>query len=163
MSPSGKCKICSCMASYVGSKRGKYKPQDLRYFRCGDCGFIFVANPWLDYKEIYSEDYYKGLGADPSADYYFELTNPTETLRQSEWAGILRLVRTSRAVTHETRWLDFGCGNGGLVRYCREQARYDAWGYDQGWITEEAIKRAVPVLPEVYQVSAQPIGRRISS
>ncbi len=140
------CKICSSMADFIGAKTGKFNPRIFRFFRCAECGFIFVGDPWLDYSEIYSEDYYKGLGADPSADYFFELKKPGETLRQYEWDGILRVVRSCINVTPETRWLDFGCGNGGLVRYCRQQAQCSAWGYDQGWITAEAVKLGIPIL-----------------
>jgi 2-polyprenyl-3-methyl-5-hydroxy-6-metoxy-1,4-benzoquinol methylase len=140
------CKICSSTAHFIGTKTGKFKQESFRFFSCDNCGFIFVANPWLDYKEIYSEDYYKGLGADPSADYLFELTNPGEALRQYEWDGIMRVVRSCINVTAETRWLDFGSGNGGLVRYCKQHARCCAWGYDQGWITEKAVKMGIPIL-----------------
>ncbi len=140
------CKICLSPAQYIGTKKGKFRPVDFEFYRCEQCGFIFLRNPWLDFKEIYSEDYYKGLGADPSADYYFELQQPGKTLRQYEWAGILRVVESCMDVTPQTRWLDFGCGNGGLVRYCRERGRCEAWGYDQGWITEEASKTGIPIL-----------------
>lgn len=142
------CKICSSLARYIGTKRGKFKPIDFRFYRCEQCGFIFLANPWLDFRGIYSEEYYKGKGADPSAGYYFELQRPRETLRQYEWAGILRVVQSCIAVTRETRWLDFGSGNGGLVRYCHERTGCDTWGYDQGWITAEAVKVGTPILPE---------------
>jgi SAM-dependent methyltransferase len=149
------CKICSSSAHFIGLKHGSFKPISFKFFRCNDCGFIFVANPWLDYKEIYSEAYYKGLGADPSADYFFELQRPDATLRQYEWAGILQVVRSCSEVTASTRWLDFGCGNGGLVRYCREQVQCAAFGYDQGWITDEAVKMGIPILsPEALENAA---------
>lgn len=149
------CKICSSPARYIGTKRGKFNPIDFRFFRCEECGFIFLGNPWLDFKEIYSEEYYEGLGADPSADYYFELQQPHQTLRQYEWAGILRVIRSCVEVTPETRWLDFGSGNGGLVRYCRERARCEAWGYDQGWITDEAAKAGIPILSPAAMEAAR--------
>jgi cyclopropane fatty-acyl-phospholipid synthase-like methyltransferase len=35
-------------------------------------------------------------------------------------------------VDKSTRWLDFGCGTGGLVRYCRDRVNCQAFGYDAG-------------------------------
>jgi len=35
-------------------------------------------------------------------------------------------------VDESTRWLDFGCGTGGLVRYCRDRVKCQAFGYDAG-------------------------------
>ena len=141
-----RCKICGAEARFFGMKKGKFRPVDFEFYRCEACGFIFLANPWLDFPAIYSEAYYKGEGADPTADYWFELQHPRETLRRYEWDGILRAVRSCVHVRRETRWLDYGCGHGGLVRYCREQTQCDAWGYDQGWITEEAAKAGVPLI-----------------
>ena len=31
-----------------------------------------------------------------------------------------------------SRWLDLGCGTGGLVRCCREQLGVDVWGFELG-------------------------------
>jgi SAM-dependent methyltransferase len=44
------------------------------------------------------------------------------------------------------KWLDFGCGNGGLVRYCHDAC--DIVGYDNGWIVNKAIEAGIPVLQE---------------
>lgn len=140
------CKICSSAARFIGTKTGKFKPQVFRFFRCAACGFIFVANPWLEYAKIYSEEYYNGRGADRTADYLFELTNPQETVRRYEWEGILRIVSSRLHLTPETRWLDFGCGAGALMRYCREQVQCSAWGCDQGWITSKAVETGIPLL-----------------
>lgn len=49
----------------------------------------------------------------------YELEHPEATVRQYEWRGIQRLVVHLCPLTAETQWLDFGCGNGGLVRYVR--------------------------------------------
>jgi cyclopropane fatty-acyl-phospholipid synthase-like methyltransferase len=80
---------------------------------------VFVANPWTDYAKNYDEGYYRGGGADPWIDYVYELEHPEATVRQYEWRGIQRLVDHLCPLTAETQWLDFGCGNGGLVRYVR--------------------------------------------
>lgn len=140
------CKVCSADAVFVGSKVGKYQPAVFKLFRCPQCGYACIANPWLDYKAIYSEAYYKGHGADPLVDYVFELENPRQTIRQYEWRGILKVVQSCVNLGPQTRWLDFGCGNGGLVRYCREQAACAITGFDEGWISNRAVEAGIPVL-----------------
>jgi SAM-dependent methyltransferase len=75
----------------------------------------------------------------------FELENPEATVRTYEWKGILDFVRSVRALDDQTQWLDFGCGNGGLVRYvaaagCRIE------GFEEGWAAGLARKYGIPVL-----------------
>lgn len=141
------CKICASPAVFIGTKAGTFK-KDAQFaiFRCPNCGFAFVSNPWLEFDRIYSEAYYNGRGPDPSVDYVFELESPEETVRRYEWQGILAAVRSHLPLTRETRWLDFGCGNGGLVRFCRERAGCAIFGYEEGWIRDEAFRRGVPIL-----------------
>ena len=43
------------------------------------------------------------------------------------------------------RWIDFGCGNGGLVRYLRQHENVDAVGYEEGAITGRAAEMGIPV------------------
>jgi SAM-dependent methyltransferase len=105
---------------------------------------VFVANPWTEYSEIYSEDYYAGKGADPLVDYQFELEHPDETIRRHEWRGIVDLVGSLIATGPSTTWLDFGCGNGGLVRYCHAVGLVNAVGFEEGAIREAAIGRRIP-------------------
>src|SRR5262249_35004900 len=111
------CKVCGAEASFIGSKAGKFKLQDFHFHHCPACQFTFVANPWTDYAAIYDEKYYRGDGPDPWIDYVFELEAPERTVRIYEWEGILKAVDSCIGARSEARWLDFGCGNGGLVRY----------------------------------------------
>lgn len=48
-------------------------------------------------------------------------------------------------LTSQVRWLDYGCGNGGLVRYVRSSTACDITGYDEGWIVEKAIESGIPI------------------
>jgi SAM-dependent methyltransferase len=130
------CKICQSPTEPVGIRRGRYIQQDFELRRCTACHFSFVANPCLDSKQIYGDDYYAGKGADSLVDYAFELQNPDLTIRQYEWRGIERAVLDCVPVKASTRWLDFGCGTGGLVRYCRDQIRCEAFGFDSGDVHE---------------------------
>jgi 2-polyprenyl-3-methyl-5-hydroxy-6-metoxy-1,4-benzoquinol methylase len=140
------CKICAAPAMLLGVRQGTFKPQSFEIFRCDNCGFAFVNNPWLDYKEIYSEAYYKGQGADRFVDYLFELHNPTKTVRQYEWRGIVEAVRSCMPLRPDVRWLDFGCGNGGLVRHCLEHLACSVSGYEDGWIRDQALNLGIPLM-----------------
>jgi SAM-dependent methyltransferase len=143
------CKICNQEATLIGTKAGKFQKRNFELFHCPACGYSFVGNPWLDYADIYSEAYYKGRGADPYVDYVFELEQPAQTVRGYEWNGILRVVRSLVSVSPRMKWLDYGCGNGGLVRHVRSQEQCQIWGYEQGWIKEPAEQTGIPFLSEI--------------
>ena len=87
-------------------------------------------------------------GADPLVDYVFELERPDLTVRQFEWQGVFEFIRSHIPLGPATRWLDFGCGNGGLVRHVLAAEKCDALGYDLGWITSEAIKAGIPIIDD---------------
>lgn len=140
------CKICASDTKEIGEKYGRYSRRWYRINRCPVCHFSFVANPWIEYEKIYSADYYAGKGADPLVDYLFELQYPEVTTRQYEWAGILDVISSLVQVNHKTSWLDFGCGNGGLVRYVLERTSCRIVGFDEGWITQRAAMIGIPVL-----------------
>ena len=116
---------------------------------------MFVANPWTDYAKNYDEGYYRGEGADPWIDYVYELEHPEATVRQYEWRGIQRLVDHLCPLTAETQWLDFGCGNGGLVRYVRAHSSCGIVGYDEGWAAGMARDVEIPVLADLEALSHQ--------
>jgi SAM-dependent methyltransferase len=137
---------------------GRFSGRDYRLARCPSCGFAFIVDPWLDFDKIYDRSYYAGEGADPLVDYLFELDHPGRTIRQYEWHGLSRIVRglagdqgpssndrAKRAVS-VGRWLDYGCGNGGLVRYLRERSVAEAFGFEQSSIAKEAAARGIPIL-----------------
>jgi SAM-dependent methyltransferase len=140
------CRICGNATAFAGSKKGPYEPRDFVVRRCPQCGFAFIANPWTDYPRIYSEDYYTGRGADRLVDYVYELEHPEATLRACEWRGIVRAVSALRPVEPHFRWLDYGCGNGGLVRYVRERSLCGIVGFEEGWIVAKARAAGIPIL-----------------
>jgi len=124
------CKICNSPTTALGTRTGKHIHKDFELCRCNTCHFAFISNPHSNLDELYGDDYYAGKGADPLVDYEFELSHPDITIRQYEWSGIERVIRDSVRVDSSTRWLDFGCGTGGLVRYCRDRVGCQAFGYD---------------------------------
>ena len=127
---------------------GKLKARDFTLARCPRCGFAFIADPWLDYAAIYDERYYAGLGADPLVDYTSELESPERTIRRYEWRGINTIVLTLMPDATPYRWLDYGCGTGGLVRFVRSHGGHDAVGFEQSPIAERLAEHGVPLVEE---------------
>jgi SAM-dependent methyltransferase len=142
------CRICQGPTNPAGSKWGSFKKQEFYLRRCPACGYAFVANPWTEYAEIYSDDYYAGQGADPLVDYHYELEHPDRTIRRYEWRGIATAVSSLMPVGRESFWLDFGCGNGGLVRYCRNRFGCRVAGFESGAIAAAAARHGVPIVTE---------------
>lgn len=143
----GSCRICGGETSPVCVVHGSYSKRDYHLSRCGDCRYVFVVDPWLDFAAIYDDRYYAGEGADRWVDYRFELEQGDRAIRYYEWHGISRLVAAILGGPDpRRRWLDYGCGNGGLVRHLRNVGAAEAFGYDEGAITEEARARGIPTL-----------------
>lgn len=149
------CKICGTEAAPIGEKRGTHHEKVFLFERCEWCGFTFVANPWTDYGQIYNEAYYRGQGPDPWIDYVFELEHPERTVRIYEWAGILQVVQQLTEISSSTKWLDFGCGNGGLVRHVRREARCEIAGFEEGWVADLARGYGIPILEENELISCE--------
>lgn len=141
------CKICGGATRPFGEKSGRVVVRSFRFLCCDVCNFISVANPCLDFSMLYNEDYYRGKGADDTVDYLFELERPKATIRQYEWRGIRRVVEHLQGDLSGVRWLDYGCGSGGLVRYLRRQ-NIDAVGFDEGRIVSLARAKGIPILTE---------------
>jgi SAM-dependent methyltransferase len=104
---------------------------------------------------VYGEDYYAGRGADPLVDYHFELAEPERTIRRYEWAGIVEVVGSLTQLHKQTRWLDFGCGNGGLVRYVRAQVGCEVVGFEEGGIVPAVRAAGVPVVDRAELAAAE--------
>jgi SAM-dependent methyltransferase len=131
----------------LGVKKGRImSSRDFHLHRCLSCQFAFVSDPWTDYATIYSENYYRGLGADPYIDYIYESQHPGTTIRTYEWRGILANIRGLTNVGPATRWLDFGCGLGGLLTYCESHVEADYCGFEEGWLGTEASRLRFPVI-----------------
>jgi SAM-dependent methyltransferase len=142
------CRVCGTPAAKIGCVRGNFTQRDFELRRCDACGFAFIADPWTDFPAIYDERYYAGRGADPLVDYRFELEHPQRSVRRYEWRGVTRLVSGLRGGLDRARWLDFGCGNGGLVRYVRDHSTASAWGFEEGSIADDARRLGIPILSE---------------
>jgi SAM-dependent methyltransferase len=147
------CRICAGPTRAAGVVHGRYSGRDYRLARCPECGYAFVTDPWLDFAQIYDDRYYAGQGADPLVDYGFELDHPERTVRMYEWEGIAAVVsgildRRDRSADgrNSLRWLDYGCGNGGLVRHLRTSRAAEAFGFEEGSIAASVRDRGIPML-----------------
>lgn len=143
------CRVCgSTILRPAGTVMGRLHQRTFSLQQCHECWFAWIADPWTDFASIYSEAYYNGRGADPLVDYVFELEHPDETVRIYEWRGIMQVLSTLTTIDATTRWLDFGCGNGGLVRWARARGADSAVGHETGWIADRARAMGVPMLSE---------------
>ena len=112
-----------------------------------------MQKPDTDYAALYDAAYYQGKGADPLVDYEFELEHPVQTIRRLEWSGIKRAIGDLKSLGPGTKWLDYGCGNGGLVRHLRA-TNVDAIGYEQGAIAEKARGFGIPIFSDLDSVQS---------
>jgi SAM-dependent methyltransferase len=140
------CSICGSDTAKMTTIRSDFSQVDFLFRRCEACGLIFVANPRVDFADLYDATYYRGHGADSFVNYLEEMGNP-DTIRAYEWRGITRAVQ-SLCDGGDVRWLDFGCGLGGLVQYARSHGFPNVYGYDQGWGAEWAREHGTPMLDE---------------
>jgi SAM-dependent methyltransferase len=138
------CAICQSATEAAGTKVSGYSRRAFELAHCPTCGFSFVVDPRTDFAELYSPEYYAGNGADPDVDYERALHDRKATQRY-EWDGVIEIVRTLAPLAPASRWLDFGCGLGGLVRYGRRQG-LDITGHDEGYGLRRMELDGVPVL-----------------
>jgi SAM-dependent methyltransferase len=139
-----RCRLCSADAQPAGQSKGLRTGREFSLAHCPACGFAWVVDPITDVASLYDDAYYAGRGSDPLVDFAFEYEHPEKTVRQSEWRGVLRIVR--RLAPQARTWLDLGCGTGGLVRYVASQSRLDVAGFDQGAWAERARREGLPIL-----------------
>ena len=78
-------------------------------------------------------------------DYLNELQHPRTVVRQYEWRGIRNVIECLAGNLKNLTWLDWGCGNGGLVRYLREN-NVAAVGFEEGGIVPFARAKGIVIL-----------------
>ncbi len=136
------CPLCGAPAEPAGVRRSRVSTDVFHLARCRECRYAFVRDPRIDFDAIYDADYYAGQGADPTVDYHAEMTDP-RTVRVYEWRGITRIVAGLAGLDAGTRWLDYGSGLGGLVRYVGEHVGCQALGFEEGyagrWMADAGI------------------------
>lgn len=140
------CPICGSDTLDLATIRSEFSGFDFHFRRCPSCALVFVANPNEDFSLLYDEAYYRGDGADSFVNYLEEMGNP-DTIRTYEWRGITRAVQ-SLCDRPTARWLDFGCGLGGLVRYARAHGFRNVYGYERGWSADWAREHGIELLDD---------------
>lgn len=146
------CLLCQSSTTVIGKKQGGRIKRDFTLRNCQNCCFYFVEDPEIDFDKVYDEDYYDGRGADPLINYNHEIENFATTVRNYEWRGIAKCVQSCMGKLDGLTWLDYGCGTGGLVRYCNENLPVKAHGFDQSSVTKKAL---IPILSEEELESLQ--------
>lgn len=137
------CPICAGEAESVGSKYSEFSAREFQLAHCGMCRFSFVTDPRTDFENLYDKDYYAGRGADPHVS-YAQGVDRGGTVQDYEWRGIVRILE-DLGIRPGDRWLDFGCGLGGLVRYGAALG-YETRGFDEGFAADEAARAGLPIL-----------------
>jgi len=145
------CRICGSTATeIIASKVSSFSKMTFELAQCQQCSFRYVE-PVVDPADIYDADYYAGRGADPLVEYQAEYSNWRDCIRVLEFENLLAIVashfeaelhsHSDRFDGRPLRWLDYGCGAGGLLRFLGDKRRLqvrgrelemEAWGSDTG-------------------------------
>lgn len=140
------CPVCDLPTVEVAKLHSEFSQRDFHIRGCESCGLVHVADPRVDFADLYDADYYAGRGADPLVDYIGEMTD-ARTIRRYEWNGIEHAVVRLEG-TNSLDWLDYGCGLGGLVHHVRQNTNTNTniWGFDDGYSAQWMRQNGLPVL-----------------
>jgi SAM-dependent methyltransferase len=147
------CPICDSSTDPLTTVRSDFSGIDFEFRQCPSCHLSFVANPRTDFAELYDAEYYAGRGADTFVDYINEM-NSDDSVRFYEWQGICRAV-SSLVKARPFKWLDYGCGLGGLVRFARQSGMSEVYGFDEGYSADWMTQHGLPVLKESELIEHQ--------
>lgn len=137
---SRRCPICRGTPTPAGVRYSAFSQREFHYGLCNGCGIGIVLDPRTDFDELYSEDYYRGKGADPLVNYLLEDDNdPARTL---EFSGLEAAGRSLVRPGSSMRWLDFGAGMGTFVQYLRRHG-WNAYGVDDGFAQEQLVAKGL--------------------
>ena len=135
------CPICNHLTIYVGAKYGA--KISFRFNKCNHCKFIYVENFRSDFANIYDLKYYSGKGVDPKVRYLKQNELKHKSIKTFEHDGIFKVF--NKLCIGQKKWLDYGCGMGGLVKYANKRG-IDAVGYDEGIAYNFAKQSGIPIL-----------------
>ena len=128
----------------VGTTRSEFNGREFEVAQCPVCHFSFVIDPRTDFDTIYDAAYYRGDGPAHHINYEQALDDP-RAIQTYEWHAIVQILESLAGLSKRTRWLDYGCGLGGLVRYGRRLG-YDIVGFDEGYAAARLAEDGVPAI-----------------
>jgi SAM-dependent methyltransferase len=115
------CPLCGTARSRVVQKKtGVAVPVEFTIVTCVSCRHIRVDPriPDEDLDALYDAEYYRGHGFDRTIDY----TAPSSPESRAEKNAIIDTVAEALGRSVEgVRWLDVGCGSGGLLEEARRR------------------------------------------
>ncbi|MDB4942534.1 MAG: 3-demethylubiquinone-9 3-methyltransferase [Labilithrix sp.] len=131
------CPLCQSNASHVVlRKRGTVIASEFTIVRCTACTHVRVDPRLPDeaLEGLYDEAYYRGEGFDRSVSY----DRPPTPAMLAEYEAILDTVAEARGGSvRGARWLDVGCGAGGLLEAARRRGA-DVFGSDSSGVARAA-------------------------
>ena len=192
--PTLTCRVCGSRSiELLGRKRGEFIPRDFEFHRCRDCGLVFVEpfsgfaiyndayyrgdgpDPYVDYETEYRDWRRSDRGTE-----FDDLAGIAEAhacageRRREKGEGsevfpspfsLLPSPDAQRpAAAEPLRWLDFGCGAGGFLKYRRERGTLagrplELTGHDLGSYAELLQRVDGFRILDLDQVSREPDAR----
>ena len=129
MSSAPSCRACGSLQTQAHGVQHRPSATTFHYFRCHACRFLFVEP--VTPESIYDDAYYEGRGVDPTVNYRAEYEDYRKTDRIHEFRDLFRLAsnhlkrRDAARLGPTIRWLDFGCGAGGQLKFLRDTSCID--------------------------------------
>lgn len=187
------CRVCgSSRVALRGRKAGEFIRREFAFHRCDDCGFMFVEpfsgfeiyndayyrghgpDPYVDYETEYHDWRRSDRGlefadmARIAADYIKSSGQRGASSEHSATDVVAPSTRTSLPATRTSpppplRWLDFGCGAGGFLKFMREHGPLagrpvDLTGHDVGSYAEQLKARDGFRILGLDELSREPDG-----
>ena len=147
------CPVCGSATTFAGAIQSSFSGRSFELASCPTCHYSFVVDPRTDFAALYDQQYYRGRGADHTVDYERELAD-SRTVRVYEWRAMLEIIEHLRGPLFGVRWLDYGCGLGGFVRYARNLG-IEAYGFEEGYAAERIRQADLPRI-EVSDLGSAP-------
>ena len=139
-----RCEICGAPTSYDFSTTfDAFGLGVVDYWRCGACGFVLSRT----HAEMSDEDW-RRMNAAAHGTYQGQETNPFDPRWKTRMAAqgrALAALARGGLIAPSGRWLDYGCGDGGLsdlmaAKHGLNLGKYDAYmATGDGYLTEREL------------------------
>ena len=135
----------SCPVCGADDEHKLWEKRGARYVRCKQCSLVY-ENPRLtaeELKQLYSDKayYIQEKGKQPNSGYENYFSQCTPQLQEEYFDIVEQYSRTERG-----RFLDIGCGTGGVVARARNRG-WDAIGQEiSDWAVEQGTRLGVTII-----------------